>query len=150
MFKAVESLTVISSVIAVVILVLVLRLLRKLTNSVVVGKDSVNEKQKINKLVTASHIIVILAFAIVQIFQIFSKNKTENYRMQTAFIFFGGLSDVFLSLMLWFILDEDKPQLVQLDGDRVYTVTDVIKEGRYSATSITTYEDDEDEIVDVY
>ena len=56
--------------------------------------------------------------------------------MYTAFIFFGGLSDVFLSLMLWFILDEDKPQQFVLDGDRVYTVTDVIKEGRYSANSI--------------
>ena len=77
MAKAVESLTVISSVIAVVILILVLRLLRKLTNSVVVGKDSVNEKLTINKLVTASHIIVIFAFAIVQILLIFTKNGTK-------------------------------------------------------------------------
>ena len=73
MLKAVDSLTVISSVIAVVILILVLRFLQKLANSVVVGKDSANEKQKINKLVTASHIIVILAFAIVQILLIFTK-----------------------------------------------------------------------------
>ena len=56
---------------------------------------------------------------------------------------------MFLSLMLWFILDEDKPKLVQIDGDRVYAVRDVIKEERYSATSIT-YEDEEGETVDIY
>ena len=56
---------------------------------------------------------------------------------------------MFLSLMLWFILDENKSPEFVVDGDRVYTVTDVIKEGRYSANSIS-YEDDEGETVDIW
>ena len=42
--------------------------------------------------------------------------------MFTAFTFFGGLADIFLSLMLWFILDDQKQPAVVIDGDRVYSV----------------------------
>ncbi len=46
--------------------------------------------------------------------------------MTSAFIFFGGLADLFLSLMLWFILDSEKTASIFVDGDRVYSVQDVI------------------------
>ena len=42
--------------------------------------------------------------------------------MDSAFIFFGGLADLFLSLMLWFILDSEKATIVLVDGNRVYAV----------------------------
>jgi len=58
--------------------------------------------------------------------------------MNAAFIFFGGLADLFLSLMLWFILDSEKAMTVLLDGERVYSVIDVI---RLSASSINEDED---------
>jgi hypothetical protein len=47
--------------------------------------------------------------------------------MNSAFIFFGGLAEIFLSVMLWFILDSQKLAIVLVDSDRVYAVTDVIK-----------------------
>jgi len=47
--------------------------------------------------------------------------------MELTLFFFGGLADLFLSLMLWFILDSEKAATVLLDGDRVYSVKDVIR-----------------------
>ncbi len=65
--------------------------------------------------------------------------------MYTAFYFFGGLSDIFLSLMLWFILDSDKSTTFYLDGDRVYSVRDVINTN-HSIVSEDCNEEEEDEI----
>ena len=47
--------------------------------------------------------------------------------MQSAFIFFGGMADLFLTVMLLFILDSDKTVNLVLDGERVYAVSSVIK-----------------------
>jgi hypothetical protein len=47
--------------------------------------------------------------------------------MHSAFVFFGAVADVFLSLMLWFILDDEKAPTFFIDGDRVYVVANVIK-----------------------
>ena len=47
--------------------------------------------------------------------------------MQSAFTFFGGLADLFLSVMLWFILDDEKTAAFVVDGERVYEVKNVIK-----------------------
>ena len=46
--------------------------------------------------------------------------------MYSAFIFFGGLADIFLSVMMWFILDSKFSPKVFIDGGRTYSVTDVI------------------------
>ncbi len=46
--------------------------------------------------------------------------------MYSAFLFFGGLADIFLSVMLWFVLDNQKQATVLVDGKRVYAVADVI------------------------
>ena len=42
--------------------------------------------------------------------------------MFTAFYFWGGVADLFLSLMLWFVLNEVKTTSIMVDGDRVYAV----------------------------
>ena len=47
--------------------------------------------------------------------------------MYSAFYFFGGVADVFLSVMLWFILDSKKLPIVYVDGHRIYSVGSVIK-----------------------
>ena len=86
------------------------------------GSDSVAAKRKVNTLVTASHIGVTLAYTVSQFIIIFKKNGTQETRMFSAFLFFGGLADLFLSLMLWFILDSEKAATVLVDGDRVYAV----------------------------
>ena len=41
--------------------------------------------------------------------------------------FFGGAAELFLSTMLWFILDEEEKPKLLVDNDRVYVVQDVIK-----------------------
>ncbi len=46
---------------------------------------------------------------------------------------------MFLSLMLWFILDSEKSLTVLVDGDRVYAVTDIIN------TSLSQANEDCDE-----
>ena len=46
--------------------------------------------------------------------------------MYTTFYFFAGVGDLFLSLILWFILDDETLPVVVVDGDRVYAVREVI------------------------
>ena len=48
-------------------------------------------------------------------------------RMYSAFVFFGGLAEIFLSIMLWFVLDSDRKTTVFSDGSRVYAVASLIK-----------------------
>jgi hypothetical protein len=98
--------------------------------------DAAAEKNKINTFVTASHICVTLAYTLTQSIIVYHKNNTQFYRMYSAYYFFGGLADIFLSLMLWFILDIQKQTTLFLDGDRVYSVTEVI------ATRLSTINED--------
>ncbi len=98
-----------------------------MSRQVQLGMDAVATKNKVNTLVTASHIGVTLAYSLTQVIIIFYKNVTQDYRMTSAFIFFGGLADIFLSVMLWFILDSQKQSTVFVDSNRVYAVADVIK-----------------------
>ena len=46
--------------------------------------------------------------------------------MASAFIALAGASDLFLSLILWFIFDDAKKPVVLVDGDRVYAVEQVL------------------------
>lgn len=43
-------------------------------------------------------------------------------RMNTAFYVIAGISDLFITLMLWLILDDAKVTDLLVDGDRVYSV----------------------------
>ena len=63
--------------------------------------------------------------------------------MLSSFYFFGGVADLFISIVLWFIFDETKTPSVLFDGRRVYTVIDVV---RLSDSGINT-EDLEDDHV---
>ena len=49
---------------------------------------------------------------------------------------------MFLSVMLWFILDTEKAGTILIDGERTYAVRDIIKD---SASSLNENCDDEDE-----
>ena len=85
-----------------------------------------SSKVKVNSSVTISHIVIIVAFTITQNLSLFSKSLVQGLRMSTAFYFFGGVADIFLALMIWFILDDSQVIAVVQDGDRLYTVEDVI------------------------
>ena len=52
--------------------------------------------------------------------------------------------DLFLSLMLWFILDENKSAIVFVDDTRKYPVLDVV---RYSSSSVNSDDCDKDDII---
>ena len=62
--------------------------------------------------------------------------------MTSAFYFFGGLADIFLSLMIWFILDSDKLPTIFVNGNRVYSVGEVIKL-RYSGINVSCEPEEE-------
>ncbi len=65
--------------------------------------------------------------------------------MDSAFIFFGGLADIFLSVMLWFVLDSQKQAAVLVDGNRVYSVAEIIST---SLSGISEDCDDQDQHVE--
>jgi hypothetical protein len=140
----IDTLGLISNLISCLILALVMRLLHKRTSSVELGRGEASEKSKINSFVTASHIGVTLAFSVTQILLLSKANKTRVNRMSTAFYFCGGAADLFLSLMLWFILDNQKTPTVLVEGNRVYAVVEVIK-GRESLNSSKCDSDEETE-----
>ena len=99
------------NLISCTILVLVMRLAHIKTKSVVVGGANVERRNKINKMVTLSHITVTIAFTASQVilnFNTYFGNTIQYYRMMSAFYFFGAVADLFLSVMIWFILDDQK------------------------------------------
>lgn len=52
---------------------------------------------------------------------------------------------MFLSVMLWFILDSEKAVTFLVDGDRVYSLTEVIKVGGSVVNYDCVEEDDQDD-----
>ena len=65
----------------------------------------------------SSHLGVVIAFTTVQFVFVFYRGLNISQRISTALYFFGALSDVFLSIMLWFILEDEKPPAVLVDGN---------------------------------
>jgi hypothetical protein len=63
--------------------------------------------------------------------------------MYTAYTFIGGASDLFLSIMMWFIFYTEKTPTVVVDGDKFYTVLNVIKQD--NSVIINEHCDDEQE-----
>ena len=91
------------------ILSMVIWLVFKMNRQVQVRNDTLSAKTKINTLVTVSHIGVTLVYTLLQLLTAFvTKTNTQSFRMDSAVYFFGGLADIFLSVMLWFILDGQK------------------------------------------
>ena len=62
--------------------------------------------------------------------------------MYTAFIFFGGLAELFLSLMLWLILNDEKKPTILIDGDRVYAVGEVFRRSGINEDCEVNYQED--------
>ena len=91
------------------------------------GKRAVAAKRQINAIVTASHIIVVSAFSVTQYFFLYNTGLIQEPRINSAYYFFAGLTDIFLALILWFILDDNKAQAVFMDEDRAYAIVDVLK-----------------------
>ena len=54
--------------------------------------------------------------------------------MYTAFIFFAAAADLFLTIRVWYILeDKDKVEVIK-DGNRAYVIKQVIKTNKMTNT----------------
>ena len=53
-------------------------------------------------------------------------------RAFTALGVFGGVANVFLAVMLWFIIDNDKLTVIYFEGERAYPVLEVVKSNHSS------------------
>lgn len=73
-FKTIEILCALTNLISCSILILVMRLIYKLNKRAVVDREFVKAKNKINAIMTASHVGVTLDFTISQNMLLFSKS----------------------------------------------------------------------------
>ena len=76
LLKAVVYLGLVTNIVSCTILGLVLRLLRKIANSVIFGRETVERKRRVSKTVTAGHICFTLAFSISQALTLFTHKQT--------------------------------------------------------------------------
>ena len=151
--KAFGYLTLLSNLLACIILILVIRMLYKMTTKVGFGQPAVNQQRQLSFSVTLIHIALIFGFTVVSILQFIvpseEKRKVEDERIYSFLTLFGGLSDIFISLMLWFATDEHQQASVYIDPNtnQAYAVLDVIKRPKSSRLSINNH-NDESELVE--
>ena len=111
---AIGYLTVTLNFISCVILAFVLRLVSKIAAPVKFGKEKVENERKLNKFVTSSHICLIFGYTITSVlnFNIPATNAVNGgsleiaFKVDTAWTFIGGFSDLFITCMLWFIIED--------------------------------------------
>jgi hypothetical protein len=92
------------------------------------GGEDVEQKRSLNHAVTVIHITVILGFTVTSIFfyNMPGFSAVEATRAMTAWTFAAGASDIFLTCMMWFILDEKSKSDIFRHGSRSYAVLDVV------------------------
>lgn len=82
-----------------------------------------------------SHVILILFYTVLSILH-FNVNATNGgkdrrftlyYKISNAWTIVGGIADLFITCMLWFILDDRSRPDIFKHGERNYPVLDVIK-----------------------
>lgn len=130
--RVVEILGTLAIVLSCVIITLVLCLIFKISRQVRVGKTAISNKRQVNVLVTLSHILITLAYGVPLAMLFFKATFKQEFRMDSAFYFFGGLLDIFLSVILWFIIGNDKSPSVLVDSNKVYAIIDVTKADQHA------------------
>ncbi len=90
------------------LLFMTIRHAHKITRNVAEREGLVREKLRLNKVVTFSHIIVILACTISAFLLFLNYNISTLYsvNLTLALEFFTALQDIFLSYNFFFILDQ--------------------------------------------
>ena len=112
------------------ILILVLRVFRKMLFSIEFGRETVTSKQNLNKMVTISHIILILGYTVITSLVLNAQGNTSiltSESMIMPWTIIGGVSDLYLTCMVWFIFDKNKSLSVYKDDHRSYSIVDVVK-----------------------
>jgi hypothetical protein len=135
-----------TNIVSCVILGLVIALVFKISKQVRVGKRSVAPTKQVNTFVIASHITVTLGYSITLFLgQLKAVGGIFQNRINTSIFLFSGLVEIFLSVILWFILDENKASAIIVDETRVYAVIDVINTDLSALSSEDGYNDEEDD-----
>ena len=101
-----------------------------MSNQVSQGTSAVQEQAKTNQFVTISHILLIAIYSILSIlfFNVDSISSLPKNMIITAWTFFGGLSDLFIMSMIWYVFDDKSTPDVFRHGDYSYSVVNVINE----------------------
>ena len=122
-------------------MVLVIRLVKKIAERVNYGQQLVEKERKFSQTMTMAHIGLVLGYTVVSImaFNIRATGAAQSsflheptarvYRVQTCWTVFGGVSDIFLSCMIWFIHDEEGTPTIFRDErhNSTYAILDLIK-----------------------
>jgi len=81
--------------------------------------------------VTLLHIVFILAYTVLSIFVFIADGSwmslATHDRIETAWTFVGAASDLFITCMIWYILDENATPVLFKQGRFTYSVLDVIR-----------------------
>lgn len=64
--------------------------------------------------------------------------------MASAGFFFGALSDLYLTILVWFIFDDDESPMIfrNVDKNNTYAVVDVIASSKRTSVSLNNYYQD--------
>ena len=125
------------NLISCILLILVLRLVKKASDKVAFSFKEVQKKLRTNRVVTVSHILLITVYSVLTVLYFNEPpgggiSRISLTRVATAWTFFGGLTDIFITCMIWFLLDDNSYPTVFRHGNYYYAVTNVIKESAYN------------------
>ena len=121
-------LTLLCNLSSCIIISLTLRLIYKSIRSVNFGRDTLHEKQRFDSAITMSHIILILAYTFVCIlhFNFPDMGLYITYlRTGTAWTFISGACDLFLTCMIWFVLDDEQTPSIMIHGEISYAIINI-------------------------
>ena len=96
------------------------------------------------------HVVFILAYTVLSIFVFIANGNWMSYAtyysLFTAWTFVGAASDLFITCMIWYILDENATPVVFKQGRFAYSVLDVIRvqSGEINDEDVQTLDDQKD------
>jgi hypothetical protein len=112
-------LTACTNCLACMVMALVVLLVHKITRATATGHTTVQTRgikgqERMNTLVTGVHIVLILVYTVISIlkynvprFDGVDGDSVAYYRVLTAWLMFGGISDLLLTCLMFLILDEE-------------------------------------------
>lgn len=124
-----------TNLLSCLIMCLVIRfayLLTKSTPQPTIVQDNTDayKKLSLNMYVTLSHALLISMYTAVSFVSFnFIVNPQTQFKLYTAFTIAGGILEIFIACMVWFIIDENEaPSIIRDEYRKVsYHVLDIVK-----------------------
>jgi len=135
-------------------MVLTIQHVRRLTDEPADSTYSIiGRKIQISTFVSIIHVFLILTFtvAVFLVDNVLNNESNLDYQMQSLAIFLGGMLDIFIAYVMFFVLDDENEAtdfVMDMQTRESYQIMDVINVSRLSITSENSYNDslsDEDE-----